>query len=110
MTSATLGKEPRRCGVSVTVSSDGSTVDANHHPDTTSPVLEVDLATLARAIREQKALPLTDSESDRLARSLEGSRSDEELLANTLAAVRLLVNRLEPPPQPDADRDRGPSN
>ena len=50
---------------------------------------------LARVIREQKALPLTDDERERLARALETSDRDEELLANALSAVRLLVDRLE---------------
>jgi hypothetical protein len=61
-------------------------------------VRAVDATTLARAIREQKALPLSDFEADALARSLERATSDEEFLANTLAAVRMLIDRLEPLP------------
>lgn len=54
----------------------------------------MDAATLARAIREQPALPLSPAEADALARSLEGSGSDDEFLANTLAAVQLVLERL----------------
>lgn len=66
--------------------------------DSEAFVHEVDLATFARTLREQGALPLTESEADALARSLEDASSDEECLDNTLAALRLLVDRLGPPP------------
>lgn len=78
------------------MSRDDSPAGASHHADRASAVLEVDAAALARTLREQRALPLTDAEAETLARSLEASGSDEELLANTLTAMRLLVNRLEP--------------
>jgi Arc/MetJ family transcription regulator len=57
--------------------------------------IEVDAATLASAIREQQALPLTSDEAEQMARAIETSPDDEALLANTLAAVQLLVDRLE---------------
>lgn len=56
---------------------------------------------LVRAIREQKALPITDEEAEGLARMLESSRGDHECLANALSAVRFLVDRLERA-EPDA--------
>ena len=52
-----------------------------------------------------RALPLTEAEADALARSLEDASSDDEFLANTLAAVQLLVERLEPAPHAPADGD-----
>lgn len=58
----------------------------------------MDAGALAGAIREQTALPLTEAEADALARSLETAADDEALLSNTLAAVRLVLARLEPPP------------
>lgn len=58
-------------------------------------VIGVDAASLARAIREQPALPVTTAEADALARAIEAARDDEELLTNALAAVRLLTRRLE---------------
>lgn len=60
------------------------------------PALEVDAASLARTVREQTDLPISETEADALASSLEGSASDEEFLANTLAAVQLLLDRLAP--------------
>ena len=59
-------------------------------------ILEVDAATIAQAIRAQRALPLTQAEADTLARSIEAASSDEECLANTLTALRVLADRLEP--------------
>ena len=56
--------------------------------------IEVDAATLARAIREQRALPITDDEAEKLAQSLETSNDDAEFLANMLSAVRLIADRL----------------
>jgi hypothetical protein len=50
---------------------------------------------LARVIREEKSLPVTDDEADSLARLLEASKDDEEFLANTVSAVRFLLDRLE---------------
>jgi hypothetical protein len=60
-------------------------------------LIEIDAVTLARVIREQSALPLTDDEREQLARALETSSDDEELLANALSAVRFLVDQLEGP-------------
>ena len=57
--------------------------------------IEIDGATLARTIREQKALPITDAEAETLARALETSKDDEEFLANAISAVRFLVDQLE---------------
>lgn len=69
-------------------------------------VLEVEVATLADTIREQKALPLTDQEADLLARSLEVAGDEDELLASTIAVLRLVVDRLEPSP-PNGDQEPG---
>ena len=57
--------------------------------------IEIDGATLARTIRELKALPITDAEAETLARALETSKDDEEFLANAISAVRFLVEQLE---------------
>jgi hypothetical protein len=57
--------------------------------------IEIDGATLARSIRDQKALPITDTEAETLARALETSQDDEELLANAVSALRFLVDQLE---------------
>jgi Arc/MetJ family transcription regulator len=57
--------------------------------------IEIDAATLARVIRELKALPITDDDAERLARALETSNDDEEFLASALSAVRFLVEQLE---------------
>jgi hypothetical protein len=48
---------------------------------------------LVRAIREQKALPITDEEAEGLARMLEPSRGDHECLANALSAARVAARR-----------------
>ena len=58
-------------------------------------MIELDAATLARAIREQKALPITEAEAEELARSLADVGDEAEFLASTVAAVRFLVGRLE---------------
>ena len=57
--------------------------------------IEIDGATLARSIREQTALPVSDAEAETLARALETSKDDEELLANAVSALRFLVDQLE---------------
>lgn len=57
--------------------------------------IEIDAATLARVIRELKALPITDDDAERLARTLETSKDDEEFLANALSATRFLLEQLE---------------
>jgi Arc/MetJ family transcription regulator len=57
--------------------------------------IEVDAATLASAIREHQALPITRDEAEQMARAIETSPDDAALLANTLAAVQLLADRLE---------------
>jgi hypothetical protein len=54
--------------------------------------LEIDVETLARVIRE---LPVAGDEAERLAAAVEGSTDDEEFLINAVAAVRLIVDRLE---------------
>jgi hypothetical protein len=69
-------------------------------------VVELDAATFARVIREQSALPLTEAEADTLAAGLENVSSDEEFLAKAVAAVRLLAERLEPPPHAAAEEDK----
>lgn len=62
------------------------------------PEIEFDAATLAQTIRDQEALPITDNEAETIARALETSQDDETLLANTLSAIKLIVDRLEHPP------------
>jgi hypothetical protein len=57
--------------------------------------IEIDAAALARILREEKALPITDAEADRLARAIEASKDDEEFLANALSAIGFLVDQLE---------------
>ena len=57
--------------------------------------IEIDAATLARVIRELRTLPITDDDTERLARALEESSDDEEFLANALSAIRFLVEQLE---------------
>jgi hypothetical protein len=59
------------------------------------PEIEFDAATLAETIRDQEALPITDSEAETIARALETSHDDETFLENTLSAIRLIVDRLE---------------
>jgi len=59
------------------------------------PGNEIEAAALARVIREQTALPLTDREREELARAIETSADDEEFLANALVAVRLISDQLE---------------
>jgi hypothetical protein len=61
----------------------------------TVSLIEIDPATLASVIREQKALPITDDEAEHLARALEACNDDEEFLAKTLAIVKFLADRLE---------------
>ena len=56
--------------------------------------IEIDGATLARSIREQKGLPIADAEAETLARALETSQDDEALLANTVSALQFLVDQL----------------
>lgn len=63
--------------------------------------IEIDGPTLARSIREQKGLPITDAEAETFARALETSEDDEALLANALSALRFLVDQLEQS-EPDA--------
>lgn len=58
-------------------------------------VIELDAATLARAVREQKALPITQAEAEELARSLEEAGDEAEFLASTVAAMRFLADRLD---------------
>lgn len=58
-------------------------------------VIKSDAAAFARAIREQKALPITDGEAERFARAIETSSDDEELLANAVRAIQVLVSRLD---------------
>lgn len=57
--------------------------------------IEIDAAALARILREEKALPITDSEADRLARAIEASKDNAEFLANALSAIGVLVDQLE---------------
>jgi len=59
------------------------------------PEIEFDAATLAQTIRDQKALPITDNEAETIARALDTCHDDETFLANTLSAIRLIVDRLE---------------
>jgi hypothetical protein len=69
--------------------------------------IEIDGTTLARSIREQTALPVSDAEAEALARALETSKDGDELLANTVAAVRFLIEQLEqstPDPLNGTDR------
>lgn len=71
-------------------------------------LIEIDAATLASVIREQKALPITDDEAETLARALETSNDDDEFLANVLSTVRFLVDRLEPSTPDAAERSNPP--
>jgi len=57
--------------------------------------IEMDAATLAASIREQKALPITEAEAETIARALEACHDDEAFLATALSTVRLLADRLE---------------
>jgi hypothetical protein len=67
-----------------------------HHDDgDTSQTIQIDAPTLARVIREQQAIPLTDEEANTLAQTLEAAKDDGELLANAVSAVRFLLARLE---------------
>ena len=69
-------------------------------------MVELDAASFARVIREQSALPLTEAEADSLTDTLENVSSDEEFLADAVAAVRLLAERLEPSPHAPAQADQ----
>jgi hypothetical protein len=64
-------------------------------PPDVHPRAGIDAATLARTIREQTALPVSEDEAESLARAIETSGDDEEFLARTVAALRFLVERLE---------------
>jgi hypothetical protein len=66
--------------------------------------IEPDAATLPSAIREQQVLSITTDEAEQIARAVQISPNDAALLANTLAAVQLLVDRLE---RTVPDRDDG---
>jgi hypothetical protein len=95
------------------VSSDNRPPSAGDRPQGTPAALEVDLTTLASTIRGRSALPLTDAEAEAaaaaamLASSLEGPGSDEELLANTLRMLQLVLERLSPLPRlADGDAPR----
>jgi hypothetical protein len=65
----------------------------------------VEATALASAIREQRCLPVSETEADAMACSLERSASDEEFLANTLAALQLLLGRLEDGAADGGDRE-----
>ncbi len=97
MTGSAIGKDARGFGVLVVVSADNSPPAPGPHPEAVPAVLQVDLAALASTVRGQSGLPLTDAEAASLAGSLEGPGSDEEILANTLGMLRLVLDRLEPP-------------
>jgi hypothetical protein len=56
---------------------------------------EMDVRAFAAVIREQKALPITESEAEAIARALETCHDDEEFLATALSALTLLADRLE---------------
>jgi hypothetical protein len=60
--------------------------------------IEMDKGTFAAIIRENKALLITDSEAEAIARALETCQDDEEFLATALSAVTLLADRLEQSP------------
>jgi hypothetical protein len=68
--------------------------------------IEIEPASLVRAIREQTALPITEDEAEVLARGLETAQSDEEFLASTLSAVRLIADRLTDLADEDAGASR----
>lgn len=61
-------------------------------------MIQIDAAELARSVREQKALPLSELEAERLARAIETSGDDEAFLASTLSMVRSVLDRLPPSP------------
>ena len=52
--------------------------------------IRIEAASLARAIREQTSVPITAKEAEDLARVLEASEDDEQLMANLLSAVRYI--------------------
>ena len=81
-------------GVFLNVNTGGG-VGAGSEASVPACVLSVDLETFGRLVREQKALPISDEEADRLARMVEGSRDDQEFLGNALEAIRLIADRLE---------------
>jgi hypothetical protein len=56
---------------------------------------EMDVRTFAAIIREQKGLPITESEAEAIARALETCHDDKEFLATTLSALTLLADRFE---------------
>lgn len=108
MAGAAIGKEMHRCGVVVIVTSGNSSGAGSRRAEIRREVVEVDVTALAATIREQKALPLTDTEADILARSLEVAGDEEELLADTVAVLRLVVDRLEASPAHiDSDHEPG---
>ena len=69
-------------------------------------MIQIDAAGLARSVREQSALPLTQSEAQRLARAIETSSDDEALLTRTLSMVTFVLDRLETAPADLRDDDQ----
>ncbi len=57
--------------------------------------IRAEASSLARAIREQTSVPITAEEAERLARALETSEDDEQLMASLVAAVRDMGAALE---------------
>ncbi len=57
--------------------------------------IEIDAETFAQMIREQKSLPITDDEAQRIGLALKTCRDDEAFLAIVVSTVRLLADRLK---------------
>ncbi len=57
--------------------------------------LSIDAGAIAKAIRAQTALPISAAEAERLARSVESSTDDGDLLVATLMAVQTILAGLE---------------
>lgn len=72
-------------------------------------LIEIDAASLANVIREQKVLPLTDDEREKRARALETSDGDEQFLAATVSTIRFLIAELESSTPQSAGRPHPPA-
>lgn len=57
--------------------------------------IEIDAETFAQIIREQKSLPFTDAEAQRIGWACKACRDDEAFLATVVLTLRLLADRLE---------------
>jgi hypothetical protein len=108
--SSRRGKKQVRDGVLISMDSRDWETGSEPNESTSSSMLQTDAATFARFIREQEALPLSNTERDELSRALEASKNDAELLANTMSALQSLLDRLEPGPDHMRERRRDRSS